>query len=88
MGLLKRMRSATTLGAGQDRLDAILRNFKLLRDFGDADAIIEVVDDRPDRQPGATQYGSAALDVRIDLNQSALRPINLLLGGRISLSAS
>jgi len=35
---------------GQNRFDGVLRNPKLLRDFGEALAVVEVVYDRTDRQ--------------------------------------
>jgi len=66
------------LGVGQDCLDAILRDFKLLRDFSDADAIIEVIDNRADWHPGAPQHRSAALHIRIDFYERALRPVDLI----------
>jgi hypothetical protein len=35
-------------GVGQDGLDGALRNFKLFRDFSDAYAVVEVIDDGAD----------------------------------------
>ena len=50
------MRNAVIPGVGQDRLDTVRRNLKLFYDFGDAHAVVEVIDNRVDR-------GSAAIFV-------------------------
>ena len=44
------MRNAMALGVGQDRADAVLWDLELLRDFGDADAVIEVIDNGASRE--------------------------------------
>ena len=62
------MRNAVTLGVCQNRLDGVRRNFKLLRDFGDAHAVVEVIDDRVDRQPSTAQDRSAALHSWLDFD--------------------
>jgi len=66
--LSNRMRNAATFGVGQDRLDEVLRNFKLLRDFSDAHTVVEVINDGTDRQSGGSQHGGAALNARLDFN--------------------
>src|ERR1700722_16109447 len=78
--LSNRMRNAVTFGVSQDCLDGVLRNFKLLRDFSSAQAIVEIIDDRTDRQTRTAQYGSAALHGRLYFDQRAFRPVDLFLG--------
>src|ERR1700722_982731 len=85
--LSNRMRNAMTLGVCQHRFDTIRRYLKLLGNLRDAYAIGKVVDDRADWHPSTTQHGSAALDIRIDLNQGTLRPVNLLCGTHHDLPA-
>ena len=50
------MRNAVTLGVSQNRLGTIRRNFKPFRDFADAHAIVEVIDNRVDRHPRTAQH--------------------------------
>jgi hypothetical protein len=66
--LSNRMRNAVTFGVGQDRLDDVLRNFKLLRDFSDAHTEVEVINDRTNRQSSGAQHRGAALHAWLDFN--------------------
>ena len=50
-----------TLGARQNCLDTIRGNVKLLRNFGDAHSVIEVIHHRVDGHPRTTPHGNAAL---------------------------
>src|SRR6266700_416087 len=70
------MRNAVTLGVGQNRLNMIRRNVKLFRDFRDAHAIVEVIDNRVDRHPRAEQHRSAALHSGLDLDERVGRPVD------------
>jgi hypothetical protein len=40
------MRNSVTLGVSQNRLHTVRSNLKLLCDFGDAQAVVEVIDNR------------------------------------------
>src|SRR5271157_3960537 len=73
------MRHAVTLGVGQNRLDTIRRNLKLFHDFGDAHAIVEVIDNRIDRHPRTAQHRSAALHSGLDFDERAFRPVDFFL---------
>src|ERR1035441_7037443 len=70
------MRNAVTLGVSQNRLDPVRRNLKLFHDFGDAHAIVEVIDNRVHRHPRSEQNGSAALHSGPDLDERAFRPVD------------
>jgi hypothetical protein len=70
------MRNALTLGVGQNRIDTIRRNLKLLYDFGDAHAIVEIIDNRVDRHPRAAQHRSTALHSGLDFDERTFRPVD------------
>ena len=55
------MRNAVTLGVRQNCLDTIRGNVKLLRNFGDAHPLIEVIHNRVDVHPRTAQHGNTAL---------------------------
>jgi len=82
------MRNAVTLGVRQDFLDTFRRHFKLFRDFGDAHAIVEVVDDRTYRQPRTAQHRSTAVHSRFDFDERTFRPVDLFLCGHGALPAT
>jgi hypothetical protein len=63
--LSNRMRNAMTLGVSQDGLDKIQRHLELFRDFRRAHTIVEVVDNRVDWHPRATQHRRAARHARV-----------------------
>src|ERR1019366_1829678 len=75
------MRNAVTLGVSQNRLDTIRRNLELFYDFGDAHAIVEVIDNRVDRHPRAEQHRSAALHSRLDFDERTFRPVDYFFRG-------
>jgi hypothetical protein len=54
------MRNAVTLGVSHNRLDVFRREFELFRDFGNAHAIVEVIDNCVDRHPRASEHRNAA----------------------------
>jgi hypothetical protein len=66
------MRNSMALCVRQNRLNLILRYFELFRDFGGAQAVIEIVDDCVDWHPPTAQHGRAALDPRVHFHQRAL----------------
>ena len=70
---------AVTAGVSQDRFDTIRRNLKLLFDFGDAQAIVEVIDNRVGRHPRAEEHRSAALDSELDFDERTFRPVDSFL---------
>src|SRR5438128_8221633 len=63
-----RMRNAVTLGVSQNRLGTIRRNFKPFRDFADAHAIVEVIDNRVDRHPRTAQHRLLLIHVTSEVN--------------------
>ena len=65
------MRNAMALSVSQNRLNAILRYFELFRDFGHAQAMLEVIHNRADRHPRTAEYRRTALYARIDIKQRA-----------------
>src|SRR5580704_3686627 len=69
------MRNAVTLCVTQSHLDAIRSNFKLLRDFGDAHAIVKVIDNGVDRHPRTEQHRLAAMHLSFDFHQRTPRPV-------------
>ena len=76
--LSSRMRNAMTVGVSQDCLDLALWYFELLGNFGDAQAIVEVIDNRTDGQSSAAKDRASALKLWVDLNQRACGPVNFL----------
>jgi len=83
--LSNRMRNAMTLGVSQDLLDTILRDLELFGDFSDAHAVIEVIYHCTDWHASASQYRSAALHLRIDLDQRSLRPVDVFRHPHLAL---
>jgi hypothetical protein len=63
------MRNAVTLSACKNRFDTIPLNLELFHDFGDAYAIIEIIDNRVDRHPRAQQHRSATLHSGLNLDE-------------------
>jgi len=81
------MRNAVALCVRQNRLDAIGRQFKLFGDFGDAHAIVEVIDNRVGWHPCAVQHGSAALHSRLDFRLTGTPTSRFYLGSHGDLPA-
>ena len=75
--LSNRMRNAMTVGVAHNCLDAILWNLKLLRDFLDAHAILEVIDNCADRHSRTSQYRSPAMNAWLGFDQGAFRPVDI-----------
>jgi hypothetical protein len=73
------MRNAMTSCVRQNGVNRVCGKLKLFRDFGHAYAVVKIIDNGLDRHPGSAQNGSAALDVLLDLDQRAFRPINSFL---------
>jgi hypothetical protein len=78
--LSNRMRNSMALGVIENRLYLIGWQFKLLRDLGHANAIVEIIDNRTHRHPRPEQYRRAAMHLRLHFNQRTFRPINSILG--------
>ena len=60
-----------------DRLDTIPGDFKLIRNFGNAYAKIEVIQNRLDGHSCSTKNRSATLHARLSLYKRAFRPVNV-----------
>ena len=66
------MRNAMVLSVENDCPYPVLRNFKLFRNFGDAHAVGEIIDNRAGRHPGANQNGITAQYAWFDFNEWAI----------------
>src|ERR1022692_1933641 len=84
--LSNKMRNAMALGVRQNRLNTILGQLELLRDFGHAYAVVEVIDNRVDWHSRAAQHGRAAQHARVDFNQGAQWPVDCLFRGHAETS--
>jgi len=82
------MRNAVALCVSQNRRYHIQGQFKLLRDFGNAHTIVEVIDDCVHRHPRPSQYRRTTLHPQLNFNQQTPRPVDFVPLCQCSLSNS